>query len=80
MPFKTFQQRLQTAFDAVADPKDWRAPIDTTLELSELDAVGGFYFIKQAVEHFTGTTPTLCFGIGNVRVQAIGYRNGPAGP
>lgn len=69
---------LQRAFDRVANPKDWKAPIAaklSTLTMTEK------ILITCAVEFFTATRPTFyTTGSGTVLVHADGYRAGPAGP
>jgi len=68
---------LQAAFDQVSDPKDWRAPIDFTGDLSAEEA----QVACQAIRFFTASEPTLqelCSG--GYRIKADGYRLGPAGP
>ena len=73
---------LSETFDKVADPKDWRAPINTT---TTFDDIREGSKIKAAVEFFTGTTATLRLLASHdmgwtVHVKAVGYRNGPCGP
>lgn len=71
---------LRAAFDAVATPGDWRAPINTFLPdwLEEGDP--GHHLTAAAIAFYTATearfttTPS-----GRTRVEAIGYRWGPAG-
>ena len=71
-------QQLKAAFDAVADPTDWKAPVDAMV-------YGGDYGLTHAaVEYFTATTPTGTWepwnaqGMNTWRITAPGYRNGPA--
>lgn len=71
------QALLEAAFHIVANPKDWKAPIDTVIAahptLLEM--------IADAIVHFTATVPTFVeTEHGRVRVRAAGYRAGPAGP
>lgn len=69
------QQELEAAFDLVKNKKDWKARIDRTIKVEDLDRV------MQAIMHFTGTVareyshpdPT------KVIVRAAGYRAGPCG-
>jgi hypothetical protein len=70
------QAELEKFFDLVKNTNDWRAPIDAVI------AMGKFEKCRAAVWHFTATelkivTPSKA---SKVRVQATGYRNGPAGP
>ena len=76
--FDAHQALMTTAFEAVEPKSDWRGEIDATLTLDEIDALGGLPTIREAVEHFTATSPVMTHGLGNVRVQAAGYRAGPA--
>jgi len=77
------QAQLDTAFDLVADPADWRAPIDYTGRIS----MAGLNLVDKAIAHFTGTTMTMVLketGTGSAahlwHITATGYRNGPCGP
>ena len=70
---------MSLVFDRVADANDWRAPIDYIIE-AELRSE-----VEAAVIHYTATVPTFTDvqaqnGVRMVRVQAVGYRAGPAGP
>ena len=70
---------MSKVFDRVADANDWRAPIDYIIE-AELRSE-----VEAAVIHYTATVPTFTDvqphnGVRMVRVQAVGYRAGPAGP
>jgi hypothetical protein len=67
--------RFEDAFSQVQDPDDWKAPIDTVV-----DARQDLELVRQAIVYFTATVPTFSdAGDGQVRVQADGYRMGPAG-
>lgn len=76
--------RLRAAFDAVADRADWRAPINV-LVMVPADVLAEFRaLISEAVEFYTATEPTFHAWDRHgdqveVRVGAVGYRNGPAG-
>ncbi len=67
------------AFAVVEPEGHWKDPIDATVTMAEIDAVGGTMAVRDAVVHFTATCPSFEYGVGNVRVKADGYRNGPAG-
>lgn len=73
---------LSAAFDLVADPDDWKAPIDAVVTLPHV--MDGLE-VKKAVQFFTATEATISVvGLASetditVRVQAPGYRMGPAG-
>lgn len=72
---------LRLAFDIVANPDDWRAPISTTIDER-------FFGVVCAAVNFFTSTDVVCEGrdphhsrIPNaVNIRATGYRNGPAGP
>lgn len=67
------QEQLQRAFDAVANPQDWKAPIEAVIESS------AWQLTKAAIVHFTATQPTLkANDDGRFVVTAPGYRAGPA--
>lgn len=69
------EAELSCAFDAVAAP-DWRDSIDATLSPSEIAALGGAERVCDAIQFYTGTSGRI--GTDG-RVQARGYRAGPAG-
>ncbi|MEE8536895.1 MAG: hypothetical protein V3S71_02735 [Acidobacteriota bacterium] len=70
------EEALSAAFDAVACPEDWRAPIEARLP-APLDPE----LVTAAVEFYTSTTPTfLPLSNGETWISARGYRDGPAGP
>jgi len=65
---------LKMAFDKVANPNDWRAPINAVIHKRDLNRV------VAAIEFYTATE-TKTNDLGNyVQVMSVGYRNGPAGP
>lgn len=71
----TYEQ-LEKAFDKVADPGDWKAPIYKRIMRSEVAIT------FAAVEFFTATMLIVTQDIPgrpDVTVQAMGYRAGPAG-
>lgn len=73
----TRQDELQAAFNLVAEPDDWRKPINAMIEDKDVEIV------REAVEYFTATTirTSPWMGkVGHTHVRATGYRNGPAGP
>jgi hypothetical protein len=77
-PWIAEQNRLQPIREAyfrlVADKHDWKAPIDAFVPATiDLDAV------RDAVVHFTATMPDFTLTRDGWRVQAAGYRRGPAG-
>ena len=68
---------LRAAYDRIRNPVDWKAPIDAILRLDQVPIA------QAAVEFFTATklriTTSYAEPRNYVRVQAIGYRAGPAG-
>ena len=64
---------LQRAFDAVADPTDWRNPIAARVSLARRDVT------LAAIEFYTATKATVAFRGRDCLVQSVGYRMGPAG-
>lgn len=70
-----FPADLKAAFDLVANPSDWKAPISGDVKEDLKDVV------REAVIFYTATVPE--FGpssfSGYVHVKAAGYRAGPAG-
>jgi len=89
-------RELKEAFDKVADPDDWRAPIDRVVPEVDLEVTKSaiiFYTATEPmVEEWTGGktySTALSFDPGVVkltlrgplfRVESEGYRAGPAGP
>ena len=74
---------LQTAFDAVKNPDDWRDKVDAWVEMEKVPVT------KAAIAYFTSTEAkeeearTQHRGIEKgveVRLTSCGYRMGPAGP
>jgi len=74
------QQILERAFEAVKPIGDWKAPIDCTVSLPRVEAVGGRRAIEQAIIHFTATVAEVTEDSRGLRFIATGYRLGPAGP
>ncbi len=65
---------LQDIFTAIQNPKDWKAPIIAEIAPSLEDKV------LHAITFFTATTPTFTvLESGYLKVEADGYRKGPAG-
>jgi hypothetical protein len=68
---------LEPHFDAVRNTQDWKAPIDSLCRREDKDKVA------RAIEFFTATEATFSEmhprSEGWVRVEADGYRKGPAG-
>ncbi len=67
--------QLKAAFDKLADPSDWRAPIYAVMP-GELVSVA-----VAAIQFFTATEPDVQLDMQHMKyhVQSIGYRAGPAG-
>jgi hypothetical protein len=76
---------LHAAFRLVADASDWKAPICAVVNVPADEPPAAFRaLLARAVEYFTATTPTfveiVTDGLGlKLRVEAAGYRRGPAG-
>lgn len=65
----------EVAFRLVADPDDWKRPIDATVPANRLADV------VKAINFYTATETTVSvLADGQFRVKSIGYRMGPAGP
>ena len=69
------QDQLKAAFDFVAVSGDWKAPIDSIVADRFVDVT------LAAISHFTATVGRVKghATVGHVRIQAAGYRMGPAG-
>jgi hypothetical protein len=68
---------LTEAFDKVADPEDWRNPIDIVIAQADEEIT------IAAVEFFVGDTPNIVRPLGHpdvIRITSVGYRAGPCGP
>lgn len=76
------QALCEKAFDLVADPNDWKAPINRTIFADTSDFCPEF--ICHAVQYFTATPciykEVTRYGRKCWRFEAAGYRAGPAGP
>lgn len=82
LPSKERHDVLKRAFDAVANPADWKAPIDARVTRDVLARANvTIEDILEAVEFFTATTATVSTPDmhGARSVRADGYRRGPAG-
>ncbi len=73
------QTFYKAAFDFVADPKDWRAPIDALVSDYEACSYSADVIV-DAVRFFTSTHCTYTRVANGLRFEAIGYRGGPCGP
>lgn len=79
---------LENHFRLVADPVDWKARIDATVDFSAqpvTERIQAANLIVEAVEFFTATKveihiPTGADRLTKLRFVATGYRAGPAGP
>lgn len=70
------QEQLEAAFKKVQNADHWKNPIDAVIDTADIDVT------RAAIQHFTGTQAEfkLCIGQhGKWRVEAEGYRAGPAG-
>lgn len=64
------------AFALVADPDDWRKPIDAIIPTDRLtDVIKAIHYFTAVTEATVTVQPD-----GRFRVKSIGYRMGPAGP
>jgi hypothetical protein len=73
------QQELDAAFRRVAPAGDWRAPISAEVRGDDVNVV------CAAITHFTASEPTIAEVVERkngrfYRIEAAGYRAGPAGP
>jgi len=68
---------LGAAFALVAPADDWRGPIDAVLP-EACDFAPDL--VARAVAYVTATDARVTVTASGVRVQALGYRAGPAGP
>lgn len=69
------EAELSAAFNSVADPDDWKAPVDAVCLKADRERV------KAAVIFYTATEPMFFPNDETtIRVEADGYRAGPAGP
>lgn len=65
---------LKPYFDQVCDRHDWKRPIDAFCRIEDAEKV------MRAISFFTATSAKLTrMNYEWVRVQADGYRRGPAG-
>lgn len=75
---KYSQEELEKAFEEVSEREDWKAPI---LKYVEDKTEEELKLIRAAVIHFTATSPEIQrVGPRRHRIEADGYRLGPAGP
>jgi len=75
------RDRLDRVFRLVQNPHDWRARINSVVDVSHPDIGGDLSVIFEAVSFFTGTNASIvALGGTKFRCMALGYRNGPCGP
>ncbi len=69
------QPDFEAAFNMIANPDDWKAPIKTRIKKKDYERC------REACIHFTATNLEI-YGEGcdDYEVRSIGYRAGPAGP
>jgi len=67
-----------SAFELVADPKDWKAPINKIVRFDAIEYTPDA--LAYAVKYMTATEVTMT-PVSNheTRVTSVGYRMGPAG-
>ena len=62
---------LRAAFDLVADPTDWKNPINAVVDLDEQTKT----IVHEAVRLFTGCTPKFTYlSTKRYRVTTAGFR------
>ena len=68
-------EQMKKAFDAVANPNDWKAPIAASMTGESVNVV------VAAIKFYTATVPEVTLDVATMRyhVHSDGYRNGPAG-
>ena len=68
-------EQLKAAFDAMANPDDWKAPISA---LVKGEAV---LLCVAAIEFYTGTDAQVALDVSTMTyaIESMGYRAGPAG-
>jgi hypothetical protein len=67
------QAVLDRAFKGVQSKDHWKSAIDAWLTDDELEALGGWDVVKDAIVHFAGGGASRERGIGAWRVEAPGY-------
>jgi len=72
-PLTSEELDREAAFRLVANPTDWKAPIDARVPADKLVAV------VRAIAFYTATSATVTPEGDVFRVTSIGYRSGPAG-
>ena len=71
------QPERRRVFDLVADPADWKAPIDAFIKYAWNISPEA---VNDAIVHFTATEASFIHETHGFHVKAEGYRKGPAGP
>jgi len=81
--FRGFTEaELKTAFKRIANPDDWKAPINARIKIdcASEGACREMNLIEAAAVFYTATQLTWDFlGGDEFVVSATGYRNGPCG-
>lgn len=69
------QKQLEEAFSKIRPEDDWRDPIYSVIHKDD------YMIMKAACLHFTATSLNIVNQNGDMlTVEAVGYRDGPAGP
>lgn len=69
------QEELEAAWAKVRPEPYWKDPVNATIHASDRDVVAA------AIWHFTATEPVFTVESAyRLRVRAVGYLMGPAGP
>lgn len=65
--------QLRVAFELVENREHWKNPIDRTVPIQQVEAVGGIPMITEAVRFFAGCIPSFDRVPAGYRIQASGY-------
>ena len=77
------REKYDRLFDEVANPEDWRAPINAIVEVNE-DIANTLNSYMDAITFYTAIHPKDIviefLGKNRYNIYCVGYRMGPAGP
>jgi len=75
--FKHSLEAMESAFELVREPSDWKAPVCAVVHGEAVSVV------VEAIKFYTATVPTVTMrtlpGCIKYLIESPGYRNGPAG-
>ena len=78
-------ERIRKIFSMICDPDDWKAPINRSITVEEMERLElSLEEIMESISFMTATEARCSYNLTSEgcwwHFRATGYRNGPAGP